>query len=163
MSQTSIEIDAAVALLGLGDEQFCRVKDGKAADVFASLEATFVAVAGRRWLWEVFHRPASSVTFADQKAFARLPRVVPDPEESLWFVVEDDGGNGFLVYECSASVATRVIGECFGFEYYLVDRSMRWLVCENHHDRLIAVGGVAVCRLRALAAAEGLDLFEVPA
>jgi hypothetical protein len=36
--------------------------------------------------------------------------------------------------------AVKIIGECFGFEYYLVAKDKSWLLCENHHNRVIGVG-----------------------
>jgi hypothetical protein len=46
------------------------------------------------------------------------------------------------VYDATPAVVQQIIGECYGFEYYLIAKNLSWLLCENHHDMVIAVGGV---------------------
>jgi hypothetical protein len=48
----------------------------------------------------------------------------------------------FPVYDATPAVVQQIIGECYGFEYYLIAKNLSWLLCENHHDMVIAVGGV---------------------
>lgn len=52
------------------------------------------------------------------------------------------------IYETTPAVAQAVIGECYAFEYYVVARDLGWLVCENHHDVVIAGGAPVEERLR---------------
>jgi hypothetical protein len=52
-----------------------------------------------------------------------------------------------VVCEASIEDIRDVIGECFGFEYYVVPKGLEWLLCENHHDILIAVGDAVRGRL----------------
>lgn len=44
------------------------------------------------------------------------------------------------VYDCNPNVIKQIIGECFGFEYYIIDKKKEWLLCKNHHNRLIGIG-----------------------
>ena len=122
------------------------------------MEFAFVSTPGRRWLWEAFKHPWCAATFADQRAFARVERVVPDANELCRFVVEDDGDR-FLVHDCALRVAVSVIGDCFAFEYYLVDPGLRWLVCENQHDTLFAVGDEVIPKLETVAADDGVAVI----
>ena len=91
--------------------------------------------------------PSTSVTFSDQQGFRRLCSIVPNPEEHVWFVAEDDELASYPVYEATPAAAQQVIGECYGSEYYLISKDLAWLLCENHHDRLIAVGAVVEQRM----------------
>lgn len=43
--------------------------------------------------------------------------------------------------------AIDLIGECHGFEYYLIVKDLSWLVYETHHDVVCAVGEAVEQRL----------------
>jgi hypothetical protein len=62
-------------------------------------------------------------------------------------VAEDDQLPFYPVFDGKPSAAQRVIGECCGFEYYLIAKDLTWLLCENHHDWLIAIGEQVRSRL----------------
>jgi hypothetical protein len=51
------------------------------------------------------------------------------------------------VYDATPAAAQAVIGECYGFEYYLIAKDLSWLLCENHHDTLIGIGEVVRSRI----------------
>jgi hypothetical protein len=103
-----------------------------------------------RWWWEWFTLPDASKKFDDGSGFRRLKEIIPNPEESLWLVAEDDQLPFYPVYETTAGAAEAVIGECYGFEYYLIPKDLSWIVCENHHDVVIAAGTPVGQRLREL-------------
>jgi len=94
----------------------------------------------RRWWWEDFRLPSEAWRSPDSCGYRSIPRVVPDPNDVVWFIVEDDSLARYPVFEGSVSTICAVIGECFAFEYYLVSKAFDWLVCENHHDVIIGVG-----------------------
>ncbi len=66
----------------------------------------------------------------------------PTLEEKIWFVAEDDTLPYYPVYETTPAVAQRLIGQCYGFEYYLAAKDLSWLLCENHHDVVLALGSL---------------------
>ena len=43
-----------------------------------------------------------------------------------------------------------MLAECYAFEYYLVPTDLAWLVCENNHGVLLAVGEPVRTRLASL-------------
>jgi hypothetical protein len=53
-----------------------------------------------------------------------------------------DKRRNFPVYATTLAVAQQVIGECYAFEYYLVAKDLGWLLCANHHDLMMGLGGV---------------------
>jgi hypothetical protein len=161
MSMTFDEIMAARRTLQLRNEDLVHVEAREARETLERIEMRFAGSSSRRWWWEGF-RSFTSVTFDDRMAFTRISKVVADPDERLWFVVEDDV-EAFLLFESTARVAQAIIGECFGFEYYLVPKTLHWLLCENHHDSFIAVGESVRARLHDVATAEGgTDVWERP-
>src|SRR5262249_9104135 len=108
---------------------------------------------------EHFTLPVATAHFADGKGFMRITAVVPDADEKVWFVAEEDELPHFPVYETTPAIAQAVIGECYAFESYLVSKDLRWLLCENHHDALMAIGAV---HDRLIAGRGGVDRRRSP-
>ena len=52
--------------------------------------------------------------------------------ETYWFVASDEEGK-YRVAEATGAALVKVIEGLFAFEYYVVDRDLRWIFCENHH------------------------------
>ncbi len=57
----------------------------------------------------------------------------------------------FPIYETTAEVASTIVGECYCFEYYLIPKDTSWLICENHHNRIIGVGNSVIKKLGEVA------------
>jgi hypothetical protein len=134
------EIREAVRRLGLEDDEFAEVLDSEARRLFDSFLARFTGGVDMRWWWEHFTLPITTARFHDGKGFLRISELVPDPREKIWFVAEDDELPFFPVYDVTAAATQQVIGECYGFEYYLIAKDLTWLLCENHHDTMFAIG-----------------------
>jgi hypothetical protein len=92
------------------------------------------------WWWEALKEPVAHKVPPEPISF--IQSLLP-PDEPVWFVAEDGGdkkiGN-FWLYEGTPSAACAVLHECPAFEYYMVDKKLRWLICENHHGYVIASG-----------------------
>jgi len=146
------EIDEARERLGLSSEQLAEIENGRARALTAEILARFTGGIDTRWWWEHFTLPEATAQFTDGKAFTRITAIVPDPDESVWFVAEDNELPRFPVYETTPAVAQQVIGECYAFEYYLIAKDLGWLLCENHHDLMMGLGRVhdrlLACRAR---------------
>jgi hypothetical protein len=134
------EIESARRRLGFSADQLVEVNDDEARALTAAFLSRFTGGVDARWWWEHFRLPVATATFADGKGFTRISALVPDAREKVWFVAEDDQVPYFPVYEATPADAQEVIGECYGFEYYLIAKDLSWLLCENHHDTMIAVG-----------------------
>jgi hypothetical protein len=144
------EIQYAIQRLGLSESDIKLLSDQEGLKVFSAALSHFVASGDRRWWWEDFRFPSTSVRFADQKGFERIDKVVPNKKERVWFIVEDDQLPFYPVYEGTPEAIQAVIGECYGFEYYLVAKDLSWLICETHHDDMIAIGTEVEEHLRQL-------------
>jgi hypothetical protein len=138
MSQVLEEVENAIKLLKLSNEVNLVEAEGEA--IYKSLIETFVDGGDRRWWWESFRHPSESITFDDGKGFERLAEFVPNKNEVVWFVVEDDQLSYYPIFEATTENVIKIISECFAFEYYLVPKDKSWLLCENHHNCIIGVG-----------------------
>ena len=92
-----------------------------------------------RW-WREYFSTRTSRHFGKGDGFSHLSKLVPDPDELVWFIAEDFVEPEFSAWEATPRDIQAVLGECYSFEYYLIQQQFRWLLCENHHDVLIAVG-----------------------
>jgi len=142
------EINEAATRLQLPVEKFRALPELEARKIFDTALAEFVSGGDRRWWWEAFSKPSYFLDPAGDDGFKYITQIVPDPEEVVLFIAEEDQLDFYPVYEGSAEVITQVIMECYRFEYYLIAKDMSWLLCENHHNRLIGVGETIIERLR---------------
>jgi hypothetical protein len=136
------EIQSAIVQLGLDDGAIRLLPQDESRPLYYDLLEHYVNGQDRRWWWEDFKEPSAGILCHDQQAFKILPSLVPDESETVWFMVEEDQLDHFPIYVTSPIVATAIIEECYGFEYYLIARDRRWLICENHHGRLIGIGDI---------------------
>jgi hypothetical protein len=86
----------------------------------------------------------------DDDGWRRIPEIVPDPKESVWFIVEEDQLPHYPVFETTPKIACQIIAECYGFEFYLIAKNYDWLVCETHHGAIHAIGSPVEQRLKLL-------------
>jgi hypothetical protein len=143
------EILRATRELGFSDARFRCLAAKEAASVYQSALKRFVPKGNPQWWWE--HFPSSvSVHRPDDAGWKLLNELVPDPDERVWFIAEDFVAPGYSVWEASVRDSQKVIAECYHFEYSLVQQRLEWLVCENHHSMLIAVGNPVEDRLQSL-------------
>ena len=108
--------------------------------IFDEARRAFVKGEDRRWWWESLRLPHVSRRFSTGDGWRRLAEIAPDPNELVWFIAEEDRLPFYPVFEMTPSNASLILGECYGFEYYLVSKNFDWLICENHHDTMFAVG-----------------------
>jgi hypothetical protein len=139
MSDVTDEVGRAIERLSLG-ERVHRLSEEAAARITSELLISFVVGGDRRWWWESFREPSASKAFPDGRGFERIVDLVPNRAERCWFVVEDVNSDSYPVYDATPEDVASIVGECFAFEYYIAPKSRHWLICENHHGRIIGVG-----------------------
>ena len=139
MGQVTEEIENAKKLLGLTNDDIILLDKERGREIFDQLLAHFVTSGDRRWWWEDFRQESFSFKHHDYP-FELLNEIMPETNTKVWLMVEDDYEEFYPIYETRPEIIKDIIGECFGFEYYIVDKDKEWLICENHHDRLIGIG-----------------------
>ena len=152
MDLVTEEINKALALLNIQSEKFSLLSDNEGEIIINDLLKSFVTGANRKWWWEAFSHPQYSIVFSDGKGFEKIKNFVPNSNEMVWFVVEEDQLPLYPIYEACASDIQKVIGECYGFEYYIVSKTKNWLLCENHHSRMIGVGDEVIQNMKSCSA-----------
>jgi hypothetical protein len=150
MTKIMRELLDAAATLQLEESAFRVLPPDEARPVFDRALATFTGGKDVRWWWERFPNTAESMWSENDAGFRHIGDLVPSPIERIWFVVEDDDAEFFPVIDTTPEVAQAVVAECFCFEYYLFSKAFSWLVAENHHGYLFAIGSPAVSNLKIL-------------
>ena len=139
MGEVSQEISTAIKTLKYSEEQIKLLDFDTGKELYYELLDWFVNSGDRRWWWEDFKQ--DSFEFQEyERPFEKLDDIIPDLKEKVWLMVEDDEEEFYPIYDCIPSIIGKIIGECIGFEYYVIDKNKGWLICENHHDRLIGIG-----------------------
>jgi hypothetical protein len=146
------EIEEARKTLGLSESDLRLLPDEEGISVYKTAEQRFVKTSGLTWWWEDFRFPVTSVCFHDGKGWERLIELVPSVNEKIWFIAGEDGSRYGPVYEASTQIIQQVIGECYCFEYYLVAKDWSWLIGENHHDVVFAIGEPVESKLKQYSA-----------
>lgn len=141
------EVERAISVIGIGD-LIHRLPAPEAVVLRAELVSEFVKGRDRRFWWEAFSHPSEELHFSDGSGFTHIEALVPDPKERCWFMVEDFDSGDFPIYEATPELAVKIISECHGFEYYLIAKDRRWLLCENHHDVVVGVGTEVVTAIK---------------
>ena len=139
MGEVTQEIAKAISSLNFSKEDVALLESKEGRKIFDKLLSNFVRSGDRRWWWEDFKKESFSFIQKD-KPFEILNEVIPFTNEKVWLMVEDDLEDFYPIYEIRAEIIKDIVGECFGFEYYIIDKQMDWLICENHHNRLIGIG-----------------------
>ncbi len=139
MGEVINEVANAVKTLGLSENDIHLLGKQVGEKVFRDCLSHFVKSGDRRWWWEDFSFPYVAYRGL-VKPYEYLETIIPAGTERVWLVVEDIGEPYYPVFDISFQVIEPLIGECFGFEYYLIDKSKQWLLCENHHNVLYCVG-----------------------
>ena len=149
------EIAEALNVLGLPPEDLAPVRLMQYRPILHRILTTFThyGALGRNklWLWEGFKGETHAVPLSAPVGYRCLDRLIP-ADERVWLVVEDWNGDKrdgqYWLFEGRVATVRAVLEEVFPFEYYVVDKHYDWLLCETHHNVLIAVGQSMVDRLR---------------
>lgn len=133
------EIQNAIDKLKLSELDIQLLDNLRGEKLYNEFVAYFVKSGDRRWWWEDFKFQTFSVT-EFENPFNYIDKIIPLINGNVWLIIEDNYEPFYPVYDCNPNVIKDIIGECFGFEYYIIDKNKEWLLCENHHNRLIAIG-----------------------
>lgn len=141
------EIRRAAATLALSVNELRELPEAESEAVFRAALGRFVASGDRYRWWEDFRSPGKSVHFPAGDGWRHLIEVAPNADEKVWFIVQEDSLSHYPVFETTTRHAVAVVGESYGFEFYLVAKNLSWLLCETHHDVVCAIGEAVEKRL----------------
>ena len=165
METLSDEIMNAVQRLGISASRFRLPPAQEAERVVSRAERAFVRVPGRRWWWTAFRCRGYAVVFVDYRGYRRLTQIAPPSDQRNWLIanVDEVSPGPVLVYEGSLEAMQAVLGACYAFEYYVVSPHFDWLICESHHNVVIATGYKAIKRLKTYVGAHPSEIAHTSA
>jgi hypothetical protein len=105
-----------------------------AATVVKRARSTFVDGNPSAW-WLGLKLPASHVEVPEGPDFVYLRAAWPPGHARAFFIPEDDADT-YRVFDASVDGVIGLLSESPFFEYYIVAKDFRWLLAEDHHDRL---------------------------
>ncbi len=151
--QTANELLRTARDCGLDDASFHQVPGGRAAEVLDQIFDQFTREGRggrtRYWLWNDLREPCA---FLPGKHELEILASLAAPSCPVWLVAEDDGatkrGTPFWLFEATLSGARAVLGDHHLLEFYIVARSLSWLVGENHHGLWFAAGDAGLSWLQ---------------
>lgn len=153
MYETPNKVLEAARELGLGAESFRQVG---AAQWEALLRRVFerfstTSDTGVTWLWS--HLKEQGVSVKTDNGLRDISALCP-ANGNVWLLVEDWDGTKvhghYWCFEGAYAAAVAVLSHCHAMEYYIIDRELRWMIVENHHDVLIGIGEPAESFLLSL-------------
>jgi len=94
-----------------------------------------------QWWWESLR---NQVWSAHPEDGLSVVTGILTPADRYWFVAESwapaKKESEFWLYEATGAAILRILSEAHFHEYYIVEKKMWWLLCENHHGVVIGCG-----------------------
>ncbi len=134
MSDVSEWITNALNAAG-GRVDLVELAEADAAAVVKQARTAFVAGNPSAW-WMALKRPATHVEVPSGPGFAYLRAAWPPGYARGFFIPEDDEAGAYRVFDASVDGVVTLLSESPFFEYYIVAKDFRWLLAEDHHNRL---------------------------
>lgn len=134
MKPIAREVQRAIDETGVGAR---RLTAEEYLELRRRIQERFTGGASRWPLWESFKFPSA---VHDPDAWRSIGEFVGTSECLLLFnPVDAEDAFEFT----SGSDLTTVLGETFGFEFYVVDAGLSYCICHNHHDILLGAGAAS--------------------
>ncbi|WP_444914642.1 DUF6756 family protein [Microbulbifer sp. TRSA007] len=92
----------------------------------------------RIWLWDSIKEPFTS--YQPGNGIKELNSLLSE-SDSYWFIASDEDGK-YWVLEGTGKAIVRVLSETRYFEYYITNKEISWLICENHHGVMVLKGSI---------------------
>jgi len=114
-----------------------RLADKEVENLLDNILNIFVYDRSQRWWWTALKYVEYKEIIETGEGFKYLFQHLPSITQECWFIVDDEDSNTHLVYSIHPYLLPVLLAECSFFEYYIIDKEMSWLLCENHHNQII--------------------------
>ena len=138
MGEVTIELEQAIKTLNFSRDIIDRTDIEFNKKLYFTLLEKFVEGKDRRWWWEAFKKSFQFQSFDYPPE--HFNAIIPNLNQHVWFMIEDDHESFYPIYDVDPKFLKSILDECFGFEYYIINKKQTWLLCENHHNILIGIG-----------------------
>ena len=92
----------------------------------------------RIWLWDSIKEPYTS--YQPEDGVLELKTILSE-SGSYWFIASEEDGK-YWVLEGTGRAIITTLSETRYFEYYITNKEITWLICENHHGIMILKGNI---------------------
>lgn len=117
------------------DIQIKKIEEKERVEILNSVKKIYIDPHGKGgWLWEKFIR---FEVLSDPMGWSYIESFVKN-NECIMFFNQNDEKEMFLI-RCGKDL-NYILGETWGYEFYITDRECSYLICFNHHDVLFGCG-----------------------
>jgi hypothetical protein len=127
----------------------------EAASIRQAVRSKFAQDPNADYLWKELR---DDFAVQDANAWRWIDEFVVDRRTVMFFDEREE--SSAFEFERGVDVV-RVLEETIGFEFYLTNHTVDYVICFNHHDYLIAVGTAAEWLKRRVAAEQAGDASSV--
>jgi len=92
----------------------------------------------RIWLWDSIKEPMSS--YQSDNILEDL-NLLLERGDQYWFIASDEDGK-YWVLKGTGKAIVELLSESRLFEYYIAEKDLKWLMCENHHGVVVLKGTI---------------------
>jgi hypothetical protein len=150
------DLEEARKTLGFTTTEFGEVRIHSYQQILEKIWVTFTKLgheAERHW-WINHHLEGDVVGLnpkLDISVFAILNEILPS-DERLWLIGNENRNQHpkYWLYETTAENLIKVLEEMYLFDFYICPKKYDWLVTEEHHGVILAVGEPVASKLRDL-------------
>jgi hypothetical protein len=139
------EYERARKRLTISESDFSLVAPHRHREITLRIVEAFTTLGGEglraQWWWESFSNQVWALHPEDGLS------VIADiltPHDRYWFVAWSTAlakkESEFWLYEATGAAILQVIPEVHFHEFYVIEKKLSWLLCENHHGVVIACG-----------------------
>ena len=130
---TEIELWIADAGKELNHD-FVKLSQEESTNIVSRAKEKFVLDDPRSW-WMSLRLPYKRYSVLEKAINDLMPGTI----EKVWFIPETEE-ECMPVYELSPSEIQMLRENCPPFEYYVIPKTMKWIMIENDHDEFILSG-----------------------
>jgi len=90
------------------------------------------------WIWDAIKEPYTS--YQPKDGIEELKSFLSE-SDFYWFIASDEDGKYWVLEGTGRSIVS-VLSETRYFEYYVANKDISWLICENHHGVMVIKGSI---------------------
>lgn len=103
--------------------------------ILSEIQSKFIIGNPRAWWMSLATEPTIQA-FDDNTGYLHLCELAPAHSGDIWFVVDEDNEDK-LIFSAPLNKIPSVLENCRFFEYYVVDKDLKWVIAENDHGDLL--------------------------
>lgn len=134
------ELNEVISSENIQGLEFLRMNDWQW--IMDKLAGTFLSHGkqslDRIWLWDSIKEPYTSYQTND--GIDELNSLLSQ-SGTYWFIVSDEDGK-YWILDGTGKAIIKTLSATRYFEYYITNKEISWLVCENHHGVMVLKGSI---------------------